>query len=291
MSSNLCKIPCDAMPVITETGFGKAINPLMHPSRNADFNVLIYLIDGEMEVFEGGIPYVLTANNMCLLKSSVPHWGKRNFRSGTSWYYIHFEIPKVESESELPTNQINLFENSTCENIDSYYITMPKIADLGKNNSIKYRMKQIVQSYNTGSLMNASIMLWQVLLEFYSHVNNSEKHSLDFNESNMKIKQTVNFINEFYNQKIPQEKIERELNLSYKYLSALFKEKTGKTIKQYQLSLRIKKAVELLCETNMPIVEISRQTGFYDEFYFSRIFKREMGESPLRFRIAYTPKI
>lgn len=99
------------------------------------------------------------------------------------------------------------------------------------------------------------------------------------------------FINEFYNQKIPQEKIERELNLSYKYLSALFKEKTGKTIKQYQLSLRIKKAVELLCETNMPIVEISRQTGFYDEFYFSRIFKREMGESPLRFRIAYTPKI
>ena len=67
--------------------------------------------------------------------------------------------------------------------------------------------------------------------------------------------------------------------------------KTGMTIKEYQLMLRMRKAERLLCETEMSVAEIASETGFYDTFYFSKIFKRKNEISPLKFRNVYVPRI
>ena len=64
-----------------------------------------------------------------------------------------------------------------------------------------------------------------------------------------------------------------------------FKEDTGTTPLEYMTNLRINRAKKLLCATPYQSVEsIASDCGFSDEFYFSRVFKKQTGTSPREYR-------
>lgn len=64
----------------------------------------------------------------------------------------------------------------------------------------------------------------------------------------------------------------------------LFHEAIGHTPHQYRLRLRIERAAALLREGLQSIDQIATATGFCDRFHFSRLFKRQLGVSPARYR-------
>lgn len=53
---------------------------------------------------------------------------------------------------------------------------------------------------------------------------------------------------------------------------------------QYHMELRMQHARGLLGETSMSVKEIGLASGFTDQLYFSRYFRKRMGLSPLKFR-------
>lgn len=73
-------------------------------------------------------------------------------------------------------------------------------------------------------------------------------------------------------------------NLSESRFSHLFKECTGESPKRYLLRVRLGKAQELLESTDLPVSLVSEAAGFADQNYFSRVFKRFVGKSPLAYR-------
>lgn len=75
-----------------------------------------------------------------------------------------------------------------------------------------------------------------------------------------------------------------ELNMGYSKFRKIFKEYTGMAPGQYQIELKLKRAVNLLYDKNKPIKEIAMESGFGSPYYFSRLFKRKLGCSPLAFR-------
>lgn len=72
--------------------------------------------------------------------------------------------------------------------------------------------------------------------------------------------------------------------MSVSTLTRTFKEATGLSPIEYHLRIRIKKAGEILCSSNLSITEIAGRTGFDDSNYFSRQFKKIMDISPLEYR-------
>ncbi|MDF2926361.1 MAG: pocR [Paenibacillaceae bacterium] len=74
------------------------------------------------------------------------------------------------------------------------------------------------------------------------------------------------------------------VNLDERYLSTLFSKQTGGTFIYFLQQARVARAKSLLLETDLPIREIGEQTGFANENYFYRIFKRWTGETPAQFR-------
>lgn len=69
-----------------------------------------------------------------------------------------------------------------------------------------------------------------------------------------------------------------------------FKEETGYTPLEYVTSLRINRAKKLLRSLPPQSVEsIAVGCGFDDEFYFSRVFKKQTGTSPREYRKKYNP--
>lgn len=72
--------------------------------------------------------------------------------------------------------------------------------------------------------------------------------------------------------------------LSEKQVSRIIKKKTGLSTKQYINQIRLKKAKELLRDTDLLMKEIAERLGFSSEYYFNQFFKREEGYPPGFFR-------
>ncbi|MFD7559593.1 helix-turn-helix domain-containing protein [Streptomyces sp. NPDC059835] len=59
---------------------------------------------------------------------------------------------------------------------------------------------------------------------------------------------------------------------------------TGEGVKEYLLGIRLSRAKELLARTDLPVAGIARRVGYEDPAYFSRLFSRRVGMSPVCFR-------
>jgi len=99
------------------------------------------------------------------------------------------------------------------------------------------------------------------------------------------------YLNEYFENKIVTEKglptvnfIASKLNISPKYLSDLLKQETGKTALELIHLYLISEAKNLIVEGDKSISEIAYQLGFENPPYFSRLFKKETGMSPKKYK-------
>lgn len=69
-------------------------------------------------------------------------------------------------------------------------------------------------------------------------------------------------------------------NLSPSYLSRCFKKITGYSFNYYIRNMRIGYAKKMLVHSNLPIRHIAELCGFSDQFYFDRVFKKMVGQTP-----------
>lgn len=79
-------------------------------------------------------------------------------------------------------------------------------------------------------------------------------------------------------------RIASAIHLNPDYLSSVFKDKSGQSLSSFITSERIKAAKKLLVSTDLPITEVSGQTGFTDISYFSKQFKLLCGMTPQQYR-------
>jgi len=78
--------------------------------------------------------------------------------------------------------------------------------------------------------------------------------------------------------------VAREVHISPSYFSVIFSQETGVTFTDYLISLRIRKAQELMCNTDLKVYEISFRVGYDTSAYFSTVFKKETGMSPSEYK-------
>ena len=83
-------------------------------------------------------------------------------------------------------------------------------------------------------------------------------------------------------------KITEGTHLSKSLLYRLLGEHFGMTLCEYINKRRVREACELLSHTDFSIEKISSLSGFSGAAYFSRIFKNEVGMSPIKYRKSLT---
>lgn len=81
------------------------------------------------------------------------------------------------------------------------------------------------------------------------------------------------------------ETIARNLGVSYSTLRRLFREHTGVSLKQYQTDVRIRRAFELLRNSDRSIKAIAGYLGYSSPFHFSAQFRKSTGLAPSEWRV------
>ncbi|WNS45587.1 AraC family transcriptional regulator [Paenibacillus sp. MMS20-IR301] len=98
------------------------------------------------------------------------------------------------------------------------------------------------------------------------------------------VTQAIRYINEFYHEPVSLSSVAGRLNYSVSYLAKQFKSRTGSSLIDYLIRVRVDKACRLLRQTDLSLQEVAASVGYPDLSYFIRIFKKTAGETPGQFR-------
>lgn len=104
------------------------------------------------------------------------------------------------------------------------------------------------------------------------------------NESIEAIKTVLSYIHEHFSEKIYISDLAGLLNLNEQYFCRFFKKAIGQSPISYLNEYRIRQAIELLCDTSMPVTDICLECGFNNFGNFLREFRKQTGMTPLQLK-------
>ena len=98
------------------------------------------------------------------------------------------------------------------------------------------------------------------------------------------IHQATRYIREHYAEKLTLNSVAAQVYLSPTYFSRIFRQETGETFNAYLNAVRIEQSKKLLTDQSVRLIDISLMVGFDNQSYFTKVFKRITGMSPLQYR-------
>lgn len=110
-----------------------------------------------------------------------------------------------------------------------------------------------------------------------------------YNGHSQIVAKALQFINKNYRDKITLRDMEQNLHVNPSYFSTLFRQEMGITFTDYLNGLKIQRACHLLSTTNLSIIDVSLSSGFDDQSYFTKVFKKAKGLTPKQYRSTHSP--
>lgn len=122
--------------------------------------------------------------------------------------------------------------------------------------------------------------LIEIAYKHFIFMTSYVKPQSNIDYSNHIVKVTQEYLESHYADDISLEDVAEQVNISPQYFSKLIKKTTGFNFIDWLSMLRVKKAKELLTNSNLTVKEVCFMVGYKDPNYFSRIFKKRIGITP-----------
>jgi len=237
------------------------------PAGSAQF-ILIYCLDGKGEIRIGDAIHSLTPDHFFIIPAGMPHTYHSDEQQPWSIYWIHFSGLKAV-----------LFVHYSCQSTKIERNKNSRIYDrLGLFSDI---FRNLERGYSIETLEFANLCLAYLLASF---THQKQFKEVRFADENDPISQSINFMLENLGKNLNLEILSKTVGLSVSHYTRLFRTRTSHTPIDYFIQLKIQKACRLLDNYSWSISEVAREMGFEDQFYFSRVFHKVMGMSPIYFR-------
>ena len=92
------------------------------------------------------------------------------------------------------------------------------------------------------------------------------------------------YIEDHYMENLTLDVMAQYVHMNASYFSSFFKKQTGENFKEYLNKIRLKHALELLLSTDKKSYEIADEVGFSEAKYFSELFQKMYGKTPVAYR-------
>ena len=105
-----------------------------------------------------------------------------------------------------------------------------------------------------------------------------------------RIKKVDDYLNAHFSDEIRLPVVAELVNMSEVSFSRFFKLRTGKSLTDYLIDIRIGHASRLLADSTLSIAEVGSNSGFNNLSNFNRIFRKKKDCTPKEFRENYKRK-
>jgi len=230
--------------------------------------ILIYCVDGQGEIRLGEISYSVLADHYFIIPAGMAHAYHSDEQNPWSIYWIHFSGMKAGLFARFACQSLAIDRSKTSRTSDRIDLFSEILRNLDRGFSIE-----------TLEYINLCL---NYLLASFTHL--SQFRLVKQAGENDPIAQSINFMLENLSKKLKLGEIAKETGLSASHYSRLFLNRTGHPPIDYFIQLKIQRACRLLDNYGWTIADVSRETGFDDQFYFSRVFRKVMDMSPAEYR-------
>ena len=249
-----------------------------------DFWELVFIDSGNAKILNGDQTYTLKQGEAFLHRPNVLHtiYTDDGFANSA---IITFEcknrILKSASDKVLVLSDYEktLLNKIISETKLSYTDKLNDVhlKQMNKNPSAPFGGEQIIKNC--------------IELLFVSIIRNIQSSKVTIEELNLNIDsdQIVGNIQKLLHahlddaENVNLDEISFRLGFSKSYIKSQFKKKTGFSIIQYFINMKIDKAKKLLSQQKYTVSEISDMLGFGSVYYFSRLFKLHTDMSPTEY--------
>ncbi|MNZ87965.1 HTH-type transcriptional activator Btr [compost metagenome] len=282
MTDTTVSITADRMPLVRDIGWNRTDSVYTHPDRILDYNVFLFVSKGCMQVVEEGTEYRVREGEHLFLKKGLHHWGLPESKAGTAWYWIHFNDFKDDQlcySGHIPLPEAGFYTPRHFE----YLIELPKHSISTIHPGLDHRLMTLLDDYHKlrlHGMTRTSLAVYELFLDLHETSISLHTETSVYGKGAALTGKVMTYLIDHANEEFLAESLARHMELNYNYVSTTFRKLTGQTIVEVHTKLRINKAIDLMRNTSLNVSEISDRLGYNNPYYFSRVFKKVMGEPP-----------
>ena len=250
---------------VTQASRNCFLSPIKHPSRTLNEHVISYVLQGNWDLCVGEERIQPSKDCVFIQPAHSPHSGVGVCAPNTVTMFVHFSFAEGDRMAA---------EENTAFSKGEIYIG--NLIDVSAYPRIKEWMAKIAEEKAKDNVVKACAYLQLLLCEL------SECCSTPKDEYAVKIR---GIILQHLKENLKNEEIARMVNVSVRTAESSFRARYKMTMHQFVLEQKAKQAKFLLeYYPNVKIGDIANELGFYDEYHFSRQFKKATGCSPKQYR-------
>lgn len=228
-----------------------------------------------------GLEYALTKGDIVFRKPGQTTQGILPYKC----YSIIFDIANPSDEISKETNSIICYKNQVLDAIPLIFNTSYSEKYIPLFNLI---MEEHINPSVTSDII-FKINILQIINMLYHEITASmEIDSMLMMGQYGYIRKALEYIKSNWNKPLTLDLLSLKSGVSKNHFLKVFTKVMSMTPNEYITKLRLDKAKQLLAMTNDPINIISMNCGYDNIPYFSYLFKRKIGVSPVEFRKKYS---
>ena len=231
---------------------------------------LYYCIDGKGWFRRDGQKFSVKANRYFILPAGRPHSYGADANDPWTIYWIHFK-------GSLASNLVGRCSRPIEINPGVY----SRISDrIGMFEEIFHTLEL---GYSHENLLYACSIFYHFLgtLRYLQQYRDAARSDTGDNDI---VTTAIHFMKENIEKKLTLNEVATHVGFSVSYFTVLFNQRTGCAPMAYFNQLKMQLACQLLDFTDMKVNQICYKVGIEDTYYFSRLFSKIMGMSPIEYR-------
>ncbi|ANE45403.1 hypothetical protein SY83_02650 [Paenibacillus swuensis] len=211
----------------------------------------------------------------------------------------HFETHDADVPFELMFLMIR-HDGAGAERLNAFTKEWKGRHSFHRHSRIQTRFEDIcreIVAQQAGYLSVIDGILREIYIKLYRKVNDNPSKQIpaswNKSERNRQVLSEIErYVEAHISNSITVELVAQHFFYHPKYLSRLYKEEKGETLAELISSIRLRKAKLLLADTIIPIEQMADLLGLSSIQYVYKWFKKEMGITPLEYRmqISLAPK-
>ncbi|MDI4647782.1 AraC family transcriptional regulator [Cohnella hashimotonis] len=229
-----------------------------------NLDVLAFCRSGEAIYDIGGIRHRIQAGDLLLLPKGLVRSAYANPESPWSFCSVSFEL--------------RFLNNDTSRLFDSFE-TVIRSPRLYRMPALFAELLQVWTGKRSGYTVKCKSVIMDILYALIKERDRANYGTAHYSA----IERTADLLMENYKQHYSIEELAAHAGLSPSHYRLLFKKITGMTAVQYQNHVRISIAKDLIASGECNVTEAALAVGYQDIYYFSRLFKKLVRESPSRY--------
>jgi two-component system, response regulator YesN len=195
----------------------------------------------------------------------------------------YFEVENIRSGlndvlSEIFLEGINNINLLKFRMLELFVLISRTMLELGGKIEDYYHLtsQYVRNTEGLDDIYSFSLWLTEILNDFIDTVIHTRKDLGDINRA-------IDFIEHNLDKKLILSDMAALVAMSESRFSVAFKKETGLPFSEFVNKKKVEQAKSLILENKLTFVEISMKLGFFDQSYFTKIFKKYTGKTPRQF--------